>query len=132
MREVDVNFAHYIPPPPKKKEDACIVMDYLLSSGTAIIDEPLRVAYLGGETTFTCLCTPIIRGHIEHIQWKVNETRVELIQTDGIVVENIRNVGHLHFINVSVEHNDTNIQCIIYFSSREMIRSNNAILFVQG
>ncbi len=90
------------------------------------------MAYLGGETTFTCLYAPL-SGHIEHIQWIVNEIRVEeLEQRDGILVDNVQNVGHLHFINISVEHNDTLIQCRVNLTSGEIINSNNAILFVQG
>ncbi len=90
------------------------------------------MAYLGGETAFTCLYTPL-SGTIQHIQWIVNETRVEdLNQRDGIVVDNVQNVGHLHFINISVEHNDTLIQCRVNLTSGEIIDSNNAILFVQG
>ncbi len=98
-----------------------------------IIPDPLRVAYLGGETTFTCSYTPL-RGRIQHIQWIVNGTQAELIQTDGIMVENIQNIGHsqLHFINISVEHNDTNIQCIVNLTSGMIIHSNNATLHVQG
>ncbi len=94
-----------------------------------IIPDPLRVAYLGGETTFTCSYTPL-RGRIQHIQWIVNGTQAELIQTDGIMVENIQNVGHLHFINISVEHNDTTIQCRVNLTSGEI--TNNATLHVQG
>ncbi len=85
----------------------------------------------GEETTFTCTYTSIF-DVIEEFQWLVNGTLLEdLNKTEGIEAEN-NIVGHLHFINITVEYNGTTIQCIIHFTSGESVPSNHAILFVQG
>ena len=96
-----------------------------------VIDEPLRVSPLGGVTTFTCLYIPL-NGTLP-IHWIVNGTWLEdLEQRDGIEVVDLPYIGHLNFINISVEHNDTTIQCRVDFTSGEIVYSNNATLFVQG
>ncbi len=90
------------------------------------------MAFLRGDTTFLCLYSPT-RGAILPIHWIVNGTRLEdLEQRDGIEVDAHSIIGHLHFVNISVDYNDTTIQCRVDFTSGEIVYSNNATLIVQG
>ncbi len=103
----------------------------MISSGITI-HQPLRVASLGRQTAFVCIYTPA-RDDIQQFQWIINGTQVdEDEQREGIVINNVKNVGHLIFINISVEYNDTIIQCRVNFTSGDMIESNIATLFIQG
>ncbi len=83
----------------------------------------------GEGTVFTCRVT----GTVEQIQWLVNGTQLEDInQRDGIEDAVTFGTGHLTFSNISVEYNDTTIQCIVTLTSKEIIRSNDATLLVQS
>ncbi len=105
----------------------------MISSGTTIF-QPMRVASLGGPTAFICMYAPF-HNNIQQFQWIINGKQVEEDeQREGIMVHNdiVKNVGHLFFNNISVEYNDTIIQCIVNLTSGDMIESNNATLFIQG
>ena len=84
---------------------------------------------LGGDTAFTCRGT----SAVQQIQWLVNGTQLEdLDQRNGIEHDVTFGLGHLTFRNISVEYNDTTIQCIVALTSGEILSSNNATLLVQG
>ncbi len=72
-------------------------------------------------------------GNIQQYQWLVNETQLEDLDLgDRVQVDESRSTRILSFMNISVEYNDTTIQCIVTLTSGEIIRSNNATLLVQG
>ena len=71
--------------------------------------------------------------NIASVQWLINGTRLEdlsLTNVATIFVELTRQ-GSLLFNNVSVEYNNTNIQCRATLSNGETADSNNVTLFVE-
>ncbi len=86
---------------------------------------------LGGNFPFNC---ESINNNVSRYQWLVNMTLLEnLDRTDGVISTNTNNIISLiNFENVTMKYNGTTIECIVTLTSREMIRSNNATLLVQG
>ncbi len=90
-----------------------------------------RVTFPGMNFTFEC--QPHNSGPIQQFQWLLNGTRLEdLNQTERIMTHTTTIFGLLNFNIISVEYNDTTIQCIVTLTSGEVISSNNATLLVQG
>ncbi len=78
-------------------------------------------------------CQSLNSGDIQQFQWLVNGTRLEdFDQTDGIMTTVKNDFGILALSNISLEYNETTIQCIITLTSGENISSNDATLLVQG
>ena len=100
-----------------------------------IIEPHQRVIIPGRSTTFTCRYRANITDPVLRIIWLINGTQLDqedLNQRDGIESDDLHDVGHLYFNNISVEYNDTTIRCLIFFTSSNLITSNIAILLVQG
>ena len=71
---------------------------------------------------------------ITSVQWLINGTRLEDLSLTNVGNEfsPISRLGALVFINISVEYNNTNIQCRATLDNGETVDSNNSTLFVQG
>ncbi len=79
------------------------------------------------------ICGPS-SGTITSIEWLINGTRLEDLNLTNVKTElsNITTQETLFFNNISVEYNNTNIQCIATLSNGESVDSNNHTLLVQG
>ncbi len=109
--------------------------NYILNYNSDILLPHERVITPGGEATFTCL----YRDTAEDVpyvqfQWFVNGTQVEELNLGDRIITDVNDlIGHIHFINVTVEYNDTTVQCRVNNTSGDITFSdNNATLFVQG
>ncbi len=79
------------------------------------------------------VCQSINNPGIQQFQWLVNGTPLEdNDQRDGIEEHMTRTTGILTFLNVTVEYNNTTIQCIANYTSGAIMYSNSAKLLVQG
>ncbi len=91
-----------------------------------------KVIPTGGYVTFTC----INRATNEDVQfqWLVNGTRVENLNLEDMIMTDDRNnfVGLILFMNITVDYNNTIVQCKVNFTSGDIILSDNATLLVQG
>ncbi len=64
----------------------------------------------------------------------INGTLLEDLNLTNVVTElsQVTRLGGLRFNSISVEHNNTNIQCRATLIIGESVESNNAALLVQG
>ncbi len=92
-----------------------------------------KVIALGREDQFICRNADQFED-ISQFQWLVNGTLVEEANPeDEIYVDNGDHLGHIHFINVPVDYNNTIAQCRVTFASDGNITySNIGTLLVQG
>ncbi len=74
------------------------------------------------------------RPHLSSVQWLMNGTRLEDLNLTNVPTEfrEVTRQGTLVFNNISVEYNNTNIQCRATLSNEETVDSNNVTLLVQG
>ncbi len=70
---------------------------------------------------------------ITSVQWLINGTRLEDLNLTNVETEfsQLSRLGYLSFSDISVEYNNTNIQCRATFNG-ETLNSNNSTLLVQG
>ncbi len=101
----------------------------LLCIITDIVPPHVRVIPLGGDATFTCK-DRATDGEIRQFQWLVNGTRVD--NTDRTMTETNPFFGHIHIRNVTLDYNNTIVQCVISLTSGDGTFSDNATLLVQG
>ena len=81
------------------------------------------------------LCESINSDGLRQLYWLVNGTRLEDLNLGDRVNEYVSQspgVSGLVFLNISVEYNDTTIQCIVNFTSRENVYSTITTLLVQS
>ncbi len=73
-------------------------------------------------------------GAITSVEWFINGTRLEDLSLTNVETEfgQLSRQGTLVFNNISVEYNNTNIQCRVTLSNGETVDSNNSTLLVQG
>ncbi len=85
----------------------------------------------GRNPTYSCAS---ISGTITSVEWLINGTRLEDLSLTNVVTEfsELTEQGTLRFNNISVEYNNTNIQCRATLSNGETVDSNNVTLLVQG
>ena len=71
---------------------------------------------------------------IASVHWLINGTRLEDLSLTKVETEfsQLSRQGTLVFMNISVEYNNTNIQCRANLSNGETVDSNNVTLLVQG
>ena len=71
---------------------------------------------------------------ITSVEWLINGTRLEDLSLTNVETEfsQITRQGALVFNNISVEYNNTNIQCRATLSNGETGDSDNFTLLVQG
>ncbi len=71
---------------------------------------------------------------ITGVEWLINGTRLEDLSLTNVVTEfsQLFRQGGLVFNDISVEYNNTNIQCRATLSNGETVDSNNFTLLVQG
>ena len=86
---------------------------------------------MGGDAVFSCLSTSSL---VVSIEWLVNETDLNSLQLTDVNqgFEPIGRVGTLRFDNVSLEYNNTRIQCKVYTSTEGEVLSKNSTLLIQG
>ena len=96
-----------------------------------VILQPFRVVGLGDDAVFTCLSAFTV---IVNVEWLVNGTSLNSLQLSNAVqrFDTFGRVGSLRLKNVSVEYNNTMIQCLAITSSARVLESNISSLFVQG
>ena len=72
--------------------------------------------------------------NITSVEWLINGTRLEDLSLTNVETEfsQLSRQGTLVFNNISVEYNNTNIQCRATLSNGETVDSNNVTLLVQG
>ncbi len=71
---------------------------------------------------------------ITSVEWLINGTRLEDLSLTNVETDfsQVARQGILLFNNLSVEYNNTNIQCRATLSNGETVDSNNVALLVQG
>ncbi len=71
---------------------------------------------------------------ITSVEWLINGTRLDDLSLTNVAAEfsQLTRQGALVFNNISVEYNNTNIQCRATLSNGEAVDSNNSTLLVQG
>ncbi len=71
---------------------------------------------------------------ITSVEWLLKGTRLEDLSLTNVETDFIElaRQGVLLFNNISVEYNNTNIQCKVSLSNGETVDSNNFTLLVQG
>ncbi len=71
---------------------------------------------------------------ITSVEWLINGTQLEDLSLTNVETEfsQLFRQGLLGFNNISVEYNNTNIQCRVTLSNGETVDSNNSTLLVQG
>ncbi len=71
---------------------------------------------------------------VTNVEWFINETQLEDLNLTNVVTDfsEPTGLGILRFNDISVEYNNTNIQCRANLSDGETEDSNNVILLVQG
>ncbi len=89
------------------------------------------VFILGDNPTYNCASSSDI---ITSVEWLVNGTRLEDLSLTNVETEfsQLSRQGTLVFMNISVEYNNTNIQCRATLSNGDIVDSNNDTLLVQG
>ena len=84
----------------------------------------------GGSATYTCITSILTNDNIESVQWLVNNTLVENLELDNVVVTGL---GRLRFTMTSEEYNNTNIRCRATFMSGSITTSETgSLLLIQG
>ncbi len=96
-----------------------------LSSSDGVVFIP------GNNPGYTCRSSSVI---ITSVQWLINGRPLEDLSLTNVVAAFVAQTrqGSLVFKSVSVEYNNTNIQCRATLSSGETVDSNNSTLLVQG
>ena len=84
---------------------------------------------MGGEATFICIASTM---PIMNLEWHVNGESLSSLQLSNVVQLFSHGVGTLRFDNVTVDYNDTRVQCLATTSSGEVVASTNSTLLVQG
>ncbi len=82
----------------------------------------------GRNPVLTCAS---ISGIIISVEWLINGTELEDLSLTNVEAGFIGQ-GVLVFNNISVEYNNTNIQCRANLSNGETVDSNDFTLLVQG
>ncbi len=82
----------------------------------------------GSNPTYRCGCD------ITSVEWLINGTQLEDLSLTNVETEfsQLTRQGTLVFSNISVEYNNTNIQCRATLSNGETLNSNIIPLLVQG
>ncbi len=94
--------------------------------------QPLQEVATPGRTA-PFICEAINSNDIQQFHWLVNGTRLEYSNLGDRVDDYVSHTTAVFiFLNVSVEYNDTTIQCIGTFTSGEINYSTIATLLVQG
>ncbi len=90
-----------------------------------------HIFILGNHPTFNCASPS---DTITSIEWYINGTPLEDLSLTNMATEfsQLSRQGILVFSNISVEYNNTNIQCRATLSNGETADSNNFTLLVQG
>ncbi len=85
----------------------------------------------GNDPGYNCGSSSVT---ITSVQWLINGTRLKDLSLTNVATEFIERTRHgtLVFNNISVEYNNTNIQCRATLSNGENVDSNNSTLLVQG
>ena len=88
----------------------------------------------GRNQSFRCqLFSAVAITHLQNVSWLLNGSTLEDYGLDNVVTEfrpGPRGIGILRFINLSLENNDTSIQCQVTLQSGVTIQS--ASLLLQG
>ncbi len=79
-------------------------------------------------------CASLSGTTITSVEWLINGTQLEDLGLTNVVtgLTELTKQEVLVFNNISVEYNNTNIQCRATLSNRETVDSNNDTLLVQG
>ncbi len=108
-------------------------MHYLLNIIILVSLTPSQDVVTTPGRSVPFVCESINSRGLRQLHWLVNGTRLEDLSLGDRVEDYMsRGVRTLFFLTVSVEYNDTTIQCIANFSSGEIVYSNNVSLLVQG
>ncbi len=94
-------------------------------------DEYNIIRIQGDDSRFNCLSTSVTFISVE---WLINGTRLEDLSFTNVETPftAAATVETLLFNNISVEYNNTNIQCRATYDNGDTADSNNITLLVQG
>ena len=90
------------------------------------------VVFIPGENPiYNCASSS---ATITSVEWLINGTPLEDLGLTNVVIvfSELTRRGTLLFNDISVEYNNTNIQCRATLSNGETVDSNSHILLVQG
>ncbi len=90
--------------------------------------------FIPGNNPIIICGSSSVAAAITSVQWLINGTRPEDLSLTNVEIEfsELTRQGALVFNNISVEYNNTNIQCRATLSNGETADSNNFTLLVQG
>ncbi len=90
--------------------------------------------FIPGDDPAILYCVSLSGTTITSVEWLINGTRLEDLSLTNVETEfsQLSRQGVLVFRNISVEYNNTNIQCRATLSNGETMDSNNYTLLVQG
>ncbi len=85
----------------------------------------------GNNPTFNCGSSFVT---ITSVEWLINGTPLEDLSLTNAVTEfsQLSRQGGLILNDISVEYNNTNIQCRATLDNRETVDSNNVTFLIQG
>ena len=87
------------------------------------------MAQVGGVSTFTCITTT---SPIVSVEWLVNGTSFNSSQLHNVEQALAAGSGILRFNNVTIDDNNTVIQCLATTPSQEVWPTGTSLLRVQG
>ncbi len=92
---------------------------------------PVLVTGLGRDAIFTCSSTSAV---IVDVDWLINGTSFNSLQLNDVDqgFEPISGLGVLRFSSVTLEYNNTLIQCIANTTSHGVVSSRNSTLLIPG
>ena len=88
------------------------------------------VTRVGGFPVFTCVAIP--PAVVVSAEWLVNGTSLNSSQLHNVEQGLLFGINVLQFNNVSIDYNNTRIQCLGTTSSDEVLSSRISLLRVQG
>ncbi len=102
-----------------------LISSILLSSSSGNVFIP------GDNPIYNCASSS---GTITSVEWLINGTQLEDLSLTNVETEfsQLSRQGVLVFNDISVEYNNTNIQCRATLSNGETVHSNSLTLLVQG
>ncbi len=110
-----------------------LYINYLFTLGFLVIlsSSTGNVFIPGRNPVLSCAS---ISDTITSVEWLINGTPLEDLSLTNVETQFIElfRQGGLVFNNISVEYNNTNIQCRATLSNGETVDSNNFTLLVQG
>lgn len=103
---------------------------YNLTDNVTFIPPDSFVSFPGGNATFTCHAIPL--NLMDTVRWYVNGHPLNNLNLTNVESRSVSGIGSLEFTDIHIELNESRIRCEIVLTSSQIIRSQEAKLFLQG